>query len=52
MQHGLVETVDDALMQNRNQFKLGRDVKHFKIHTVDIASNFNKLKIILIRITS
>ena len=25
---------------------------YFKIHTVDIASNFNKLKIILIRITS
>ena len=25
---------------------------NFKIHTVDIASNFNKLKIILIRITS
>ena len=25
---------------------------YIKIHTVDIASNFNKLKIILIRITS
>ena len=33
-------------------FNFGREVKHFKIHTVDIASNFNKLKIILIRITS
>ena len=29
-----------------------REVKHFKIHTVVKANNFNKLKVILIRITS
>ena len=33
-------------------FNFGREVKHFKIHIVDIANNFNKLKVILIRITS
>ena len=29
-------------------YSFGRDVKHFKIHTVIAASKFNQLKVILV----